>query len=44
MKVHPIPEALIKIILDSESEKLRKFASKITKVPTKINIPKEYLE
>lgn len=44
MKTVPIPQALIRVILDSESEKLRKFASKITKVPTKINIPKEYLD
>lgn len=39
---YSIPEALIRIILKEESEKLRWLASKITKVPDKINIPEEY--
>lgn len=40
---HPIPHALVQIILQAESEKLRKFAWKITKVPEKIIIPDEYI-
>jgi hypothetical protein len=40
---YPIPNALIQIILQAESEKLRKFAWKITKVPEKIIIPEEYI-
>jgi len=43
-KAIPIPDALIRIILEEDKQKLRRFAMGITKVPKKIKVPKEYRE